>query len=657
MRHGNHCHIEALERRQLLSTASVATGPVASELQNAIQFAQGQLTLTETSDLANNPAVYPNYTLPSGAWTTTNATNWSAGAFPSELWEMYLITGNSAWETQALSWSASLAAQDTQNNDLYLRIYDPFIYDDQQTGSSAAESYIITAAENRLTNFNSAVGAWQETWRASTSGNPLANFGVLLDDTTDAQEVFWAAQQSGNTAWFNDAVDEMATVEKYLVRPNGSTAQFGYFNATTGQFIDNETYEGFSPTSTWSRGQAWAIDSFTTAYSYTHRADFLATAENVANYFINNLPSDSIPYWDFNAPGIPNTYRDTSAAAIAATGLLELAQIDPNTANAQRYYLAAQSILASLASAPYLAQGSSSHGILLQGAGDVPANIADDASVNYGDYYFLEAARLYLMQTPTGLTITPAAPSLAPGATQQFTATVTDQFDRTMTLQPTIVWTAPGGMINSAGLLHATNSPGVYVISATGDGIKSWDDVTVKPPSSGMSIANPGFETPSVANGYTYNPTGAGWTFSGDAGVAGNSSAFLLGNLPAPQGTQVAFLQQTGTISQSVTGWQAGTYELSFSAATRKFYNHGGQNFQVLIDNTVVGTFAPSSLSWLTFTTSAFTVTAGTHTITFKGLDTNGGDNTAFIDNVQLQLAAIPANQIAAAGIHTPPLD
>jgi len=96
---------------------------------------------------------------------------------------------------------------------------------------------------------------------------------------------------------------------------------------------------------------------------------------------------------------------------------------------------------------------------------------------------------------------------------------------------------------------------------------------------------------------------------------------------------------------------------LSFSAATRKFYQHGGQNFQVLIDNVVVGTYAPTSLSWLTFTTNLFTVTAGTHTITFKGLDTKGGDNTAFIDNVQVQLASLINHQVAAVGIQTPPLD
>jgi hypothetical protein len=651
-----HCHIEPLERRQLLSGASVATGPVATELQNAIQFAQTQLTLTETSDLANNPAAYPNSTLPSGAWTSTDATNWSAGAFPSSLWEMYLITGNATWKTQALQWTASLASQDTQTSDLYLRIYDPFIYDYQQTGSAAAEADIITAAQSRLSNFNANVGAWQTTWRASTSGNPLANFGVLLDQTMDAQEVFWAAQQTGNTTWTNDAVDEMATVEKYLVRPNGSTAQWGYFNATTGQFIDQEAFQGFSATSTWSRGQAWAINSFTTAYSYTHRADFLATAENVANYFISSLPSDDIPYWDFNAPGIPNTYRDTSAASIAATGLLQLAKIDPNAANAQKYYLAAQSILASLAAGPYLAKGSTSHGILLQGAGDVPGGDAVDASLNYGDYYFLEAADLYLTQTPTALTIAPAAPTLSPGVTQQFTATVTDQYGRPLTIQPTFAWTAPGGAINSAGLFHAPSTSGTYVISASGDGLKSWDDVTVQTTST-LTINNPGFETPSVGNGYIYDPTGAGWTFAGDAGVAGNNSAFTLGNLPAPQGTQVGFLEQTGSISQTITGWQAGTYILSFSAATRKFYQHGGQNFQVLIDNVVVGTYAPTSLSWLTFTTNLFTVTAGTHTITFKGLDTKGGDNTAFIDNVQVQLASLTNHQVAAVGVQTPPLD
>src|SRR5262249_31204700 len=102
----------------------------------------------------------------------------------------------------------------------------------------------------------------------------------------------------------------------------------------------------------------------------------------------------------------------------------------------------------------------------------------------------------------------------------------------------------------------------------------------------------------------------------------------------APQGTQVAFLQGKSSFSQSVN-FAAGTYTISFSAAQRKS-NASSQQFEVLVDGVVEGTFTPSSTSYAVLTTSSFTVTAGFHTITFKALNPNGGDNTAFIDQVSL---------------------
>jgi hypothetical protein len=144
-----------------------------------------------------------------------------------------------------------------------------------------------------------------------------------------------------------------------------------------------------------------------------------------------------------------------------------------------------------------------------------------------------------------------------------------------------------------------------------------------------------GFETPSVGTGtygaFQYDPTGSPWTFDSGSGVAGNGSGFTDGNPDAPDGTQVAFLQSYGTISQTVT-FAAGTYSLSFLAAQRGNYQYSSQTFQVLIDGNVVGTFTPDGTSYAAYTTDSFTVTAGAHTIQFVGLDPDGQDNTAFLD-------------------------
>ena len=172
-------------------------------------------------------------------------------------------------------------------------------------------------------------------------------------------------------------------------------------------------------------------------------------------------------------------------------------------------------------------------------------------------------------------------------------------------------------------------------LSANGDNTGFLDQVTVTPSITSIpSIIDPGFEQPVVGPGqFQYDPTGLPWVFAGGAGISGNNSPFTSGNPPAPQGTQVAFLQGISSFTQSVTGWAAGTYVLTFDAAQRGNYGVSEQSFEVLIDGNVVGTFTPSSTSYESYSTASFTVTAGTPTIEFLGLSSSG-DNTAFLDQV-----------------------
>lgn len=176
-------------------------------------------------------------------------------------------------------------------------------------------------------------------------------------------------------------------------------------------------------------------------------------------------------------------------------------------------------------------------------------------------------------------------------------------------------------------VLHALRKPAGLVAQAT-------------PP----SLANGGFETPSLGNGFQYSPSGASWAFV-SAGVSGNSSAFTNGNPAAPEGTQAAFIQGAGAyISQQVSGFQVGTkYVVTFSAAQRgNCCNAGGLDFQVLVDNKSLGTFKPLGTNYVAAAANIFTATAGTHTLKFVGLNSSGGDNTALIDNVQISPATQP---------------
>ncbi len=218
------------------------------------------------------------------------------------------------------------------------------------------------------------------------------------------------------------------------------------------------------------------------------------------------------------------------------------------------------------------------------------------------------------------------------------------------TLSGTLTATATGGVASFSGL--NLNNPGSgYTLTVTSAGLTSATSGSFSVVANAPSLSDPGFELPALATGaYQYNPNGSPWTFSGDAGVANNNSAFTTGNPSAPQGNQVAFLQITGSASQSVT-FAGGTYSISFDAAQRAI-GPSNQTFEVLIDSTIVGTFTPSGTSYSLYTTPTFSVTAGAHTVKFLGLDPKGGDNTALVDAVTVQ--ANPQNQPSDPGFELP---
>jgi len=137
------------------------------------------------------------------------------------------------------------------------------------------------------------------------------------------------------------------------VRPDGSCYQIVDYNPTTGQIYSRQNKQGYTSSTTWSRGQAWAIYGFTIAYRETGDGRFAQTAQRAADYFVDNLPLDNVPYWDFQAPKIPNEEKDVSAAAIAASGLLELSSLISSSGPREKYRNAAVSIIASLCSPAY----------------------------------------------------------------------------------------------------------------------------------------------------------------------------------------------------------------------------------------------------------------------------------------------------------------
>jgi hypothetical protein len=261
-------------------------------------------------------------------------------------------------------------------------------------------------------------------------------------------------------------------------------------------------------------------------------------------------------------------------------------------------------------------------------------------------------------QTLTAITVTPASTTVVDAATQSFTATAFDQFGQALVGQPALLWSVAsggaGGTVAATGLYTApATGTGSDTVRATSGAVSGSATVTVSTASTGL--VDGGFEAPAVGAGrFQYDPTGTPWSYAGAAGVSSYSSGFTAGNPNAPEGTQVAFLQTTGSFSQVITGMAAGTYQLTFDAAQRGNSQASRQNFQILVDGSATGTFTPAGTSYALYTTTTFTVAAGAHTITFQGLDTAGGDNTAFTDNVQLVPVATSTPTVATPAAASP---
>ena len=206
--------------------------------------------------------------------------------------------------------------------------------------------------------------------------------------------LFWSAKNGGPSTHKNMAISHALKASQDFVRADGSTYHLVTYNQDTGAIISKSTIQGLNAESTWSRGQAWAVYGFTTAYRETGDSRFLDTARKVSDYFINRLPQDYIPYWDFELPDTTGQPRDSSAASAAASGLLQLSRLETDNTRKTTYLNAAKNILNSLSSSSYMAEGTTNKAVLLHGTYSKPGGKYDTGLI-WGDYYFLEAMLRY----------------------------------------------------------------------------------------------------------------------------------------------------------------------------------------------------------------------------------------------------------------------
>ena len=318
---------------------------------------------------------------------------WTAGHFPGSLWYLYEATGDEFFKTRAKAWNETLApnAKVTTNHDIGFIMYCSYGNARRLLKTDAYDKLLVETAASLCERFNPELGlirSWGDV-------KEKQEFLVIPDNMMNLELLEEAAKLPGGEKRFADVARSHATkTMAHHFRADGGTYHVLNYDQRPhmhGAVAEIRRGQGLSCETAWSRGQAWAIYGYTMMYRETKDPAYLAFAQKVTDFALNhpNMPVDGVPYWDFGAPG---EERDTSAAAIIASGLLELSQYVENPDKAAKYRAFAVKQLLSLASPEYFSEGDEiGHWLLKHGVGHKPAGSEVDTPLDYGDYYFLEA--------------------------------------------------------------------------------------------------------------------------------------------------------------------------------------------------------------------------------------------------------------------------
>ena len=197
----------------------------------------------------------------------------------------------------------------------------------QLTQDEAAQQLALRSANEMLLRFREP-GQYIQAW--GPVGDAQEGGRIIADTMMNLPLLFWASEQTGNGRFHEAAYAHAKQSQKHLMRPDGSSYHTFFFNQETGEPDHAETHQGFGDDSLWARGQAWMIYGFALAAQWCNDDSFLETAQQAANAFLAELPADKVPYWDLRLPATETHLRDSSASAIAACGLLRIAQLTAN---------------------------------------------------------------------------------------------------------------------------------------------------------------------------------------------------------------------------------------------------------------------------------------------------------------------------------------
>lgn len=329
-------------------------------------------------------------------YTKAENNQWTNGFWTGELWLAYEFTGDNRFKEAAMAHTESFRERarkriETDTHDLGFLYTPSCVAAYKLTGDSKARETALMAADLLLERFHER-GQFLQAWGSLDDPD---NYRLIIDCLLNLPLLYWASEETGESKYAEKAQAHVRTALKVLIRPDYSAYHTFYFDRETGEPLRGVTHQGYSADSAWSRGQAWGIYGIALSYRYTKDPSYEELFERVTEYFIEHLPEDLIPYWDFIFTDGSSEPRDSSAAAAAVCGMLEMARCLPKE-KADFYTRAAKRLMKAMYEYCAVKDPKESDGQLLHGVygRKTPYNDCIDHGIDecnlWGDYYYVE---------------------------------------------------------------------------------------------------------------------------------------------------------------------------------------------------------------------------------------------------------------------------
>ncbi|MFA5650352.1 MAG: glucuronyl hydrolase [Proteiniphilum sp.] len=387
----------------ILLATSLSTQSCKSDIiQQNFRFAEQQIEHTlelvhlvkqndsrDAETKARNPLVSPRTIDEEGNLIMVRPRDWTSGFFPGELWFIYEYTREEKWRAKAEEFTANLEGLRNYKgtHDLGFMVYNSFGNGLRLTNRADYREIVMDAARSLASRYKPNAGiirSWDhngDKWECP----------VIIDNMMNLELLFWATRESGDSIFYAIAVSHADKTMENHFRPDYGTYHVVDYDTITGEVLNRHTHQGYAHESTWSRGEAWALYGYTMTYRETKEEAYRTHANRIADFIFShpNLPGDLIPYWDFDAPGIPDEPRDVSAATITASALYELSSYGGEKAGQYKQW--ADTILENLTNHYRAGLHTNAGFLLLHSTGAKSLNSEIDVPLVYADYYFLEA--------------------------------------------------------------------------------------------------------------------------------------------------------------------------------------------------------------------------------------------------------------------------